>query len=178
MNTTIIYYFSFFVNSGSWKNRRIFLNMNRQFNNKSMRVVKQKTSNFTIIDNRILKDKNLSLKARGLLCFMLQLPDDWIFTESGLAKVTGEGIRSIRSGLKELMEQKYLYRFQCKNENGSFGSMLYYLFEEPTEITIDGENVNTSNTDTKSPETEPPATFNIDKSHPDYDYLNGGWMNE
>lgn len=152
--------------------------MTTQYNNRSMRVVKQKTSNFTIIDNRILQDKNLSLKARGLLCFMLQLPDDWIFTESGLAKVTGEGIRSVRSGLKELMEQKYLYRFQCKNENGSFGSMLYYLFEEPTEITINGESMGISNTDTQKKKAELSAKFNIDKSNPDYDYLNGGWMYE
>lgn len=152
--------------------------MTTQYNNRSMRVVKQKTSNFTIIDNRILQDKNLSLKARGLLCFMLQLPDDWIFTESGLAKVSGEGIRSVRSGLKELMEQKYLYRFQCKNENGSFGSMLYYLFEEPTEITINGESMGTSNTDTPKNKAELSAKFNIDNSNPDYDYLNGGWMYE
>lgn len=152
--------------------------MTTQYNNRSMRVVKQKTSNFTIIDNRILQDKNLSLKARGLLCFMLQLPDDWIFTESGLAKVTGEGIRSVRSGLKELMEQKYLYRFQCKNENGSFGSMLYYLFEEPTEITINGESMDTSNKDTPKNKAELSAKFNIDNSNPDYDYLNGGWMYE
>ena len=74
----------------------------------NFRTIKNKTKNFTIIDNTILQDKNLSLKARGLLCFMLHLPETWIFTEKGLATVTGEGLKSIKSGLKELEDNKYL----------------------------------------------------------------------
>lgn len=151
--------------------------MNRQFNNSNMRVVKQKTSNFSIIDNRILQDKNLSLKARGLLCFMLQLPDTWVFTETGLAKVTGEGIRSIRSGIQELKKEKYLHRFQCKNDNGTFGNMIYYIFEEPTEMTIQKE-VDITSEDQLDLKVELPK-YIIDKTHPDYDYIGeGGWMYE
>ena len=143
-----------------------------------MRTVKQKSSNFTIISNDILRDKNLSLKARGLLCFMLHLPEDWVFTEKGLATVTGEGLKSIKSGLKELEAQKYLYRIQIRGTGGSFGSMMYYLFEEPTELQIQGEDVNNTPEGVDGAETTPNATYNIDKSHPDFEYLNGGWMLE
>ena len=170
MNTTIIYQNIIFVNNCSCRNLEDIFYMNRQFNNSNMRVVKQKTSNFTIIDNRILRDNNLSLKARGLLCFMLQLPENWVFTETGLAKVTGEGIRSIRSGLKELMDNKYLYRFQNKRNSGTFGNMIYYLFEEPTEMMTQNEDQveNSSQGEINK--------FILDKNHPDYEYINGGWM--
>lgn len=146
--------------------------MSKQFNN--FRVIKQKTSNFTIVDNKLIRDNNLSLKARGLLVFMLQLPDTWEFSEMGLAKVTGEGIRSIRSGIKELMDCKYLYRFQARNEgNTGFGKMVYYLFEEPTDVAVEGQE----EAPTEAPATEN-ASYILDKNNPDYDYFNGGWMNE
>ena len=108
------------------------------FMQNNFRTIKNKTKNFTIIDNTILRDKNLSLKARGLLCFMLHLPETWVFTEKGLATVTGEGLKSIKSGLKELEDNKYLYRVQMRDSGGSFGSMMYYLFEQPTEMKVDG----------------------------------------
>ena len=146
--------------------------MQKKLNN--MRVVK-KSDGFTIVSNTLIRDSNLSLKARGLLIFMLQLPEDWVFTESGLCKVTGEGSYSIRSGLKELMDHKYLYRLQTKNENGSFGNMIYYLFDEPTQMMLDNQNINESESDELN---ENISTFNIDKNHPDYSFINGGWMNE
>lgn len=154
----------------------------------NFRTVKNKTGNFTIIDNAILRDKNLSLKARGLLCFMLHLPETWVFTEKGLATVTGEGLKSIRSGLKELEDNKYLYRIQMRNANKTgFGAMMYYLFEQPTEMQIDGKPLNnieqneqndTTNSSDDIPQVPTYDTFNIDKSHPDFSYLNGGWMLE
>lgn len=151
----------------------------------NFRTIKNKTKNFTIIDNAILQDKNLSLKARGLLCFMLHLPETWVFTEKGLATVTGEGLKSIRSGLKELEANKYLYRVQVRGKGGSFGTMMYYLFEQPTEMQIDGKPVNADeqqnsgdNSENETPQVQTQDIFNIDKLHPDFNYLNGGWMFE
>ena len=46
----------------------------------------KKEMNYTIINNTGLKDKSLSLKAKGLLAYMLSLPDDWIFYETELIK--------------------------------------------------------------------------------------------
>ena len=157
--------------------------MSEQHPQNTLRVVKQKTNNFTIIDNEILRNKNLSLKARGLLCFMLHLPDDWVFSERGLVTVTGEGIRSIKSGLKELEDNKYLYRFQGKATGGKFSNSFYYLFEEPTDMVIDfpsSKKKEETSSSTETPTFTPPTigTFILDKNHPDYDYLNGGWMLE
>lgn len=145
----------------------------------NFRQIKNKTSNFTMIPNSIIRDNNLSLKARFLLIFMLQLPSDWTFNERGLASAIGEGRGSIRGALKELENHKYLYRVQTR-EKGNFGNMLYYLFEEPTEMLVDGKEVVKQN-DQKMEQNQDVITsnvLNITKEHPDYDYLNGGWMLE
>ena len=61
---------------------------------------------------------------------------------------------------------------------GSFGCMMYYLFEQPTEMKVDGQSINTTDQDIKIAQVQTTDTFNIDKSHPDFHYLNGGWMLE
>ena len=67
-----------------------------------------KITNYTKIDNRYLEDKNISLKAKGLLSFMLSLPLDWDYSLDGLEKICKEGKDSIRSALNELKLYGYL----------------------------------------------------------------------
>ena len=43
----------------------------------------QKTQNYTIMSNHHLRNKALSLKAKGLLSLMLSLPEDWDYTTRG-----------------------------------------------------------------------------------------------
>ena len=138
--------------------------------------IKQRANNFTIVNNEILRDKNLSLKAKGLLCFMLHLPSDWKFNEKGLCTVTGEGLTSIKSGLKELEKAKYLYRVKARADKGSFSSMMYYLFDEPTDMQVNGQSITSKGQQPNDIPTQ--GTFNITKDHEHYDYLNGGWMTE
>ena len=40
----------------------------------------ERTGDYTVMSNFHLKDKRLSLKAKGLLSQMLSLPDDWDYT--------------------------------------------------------------------------------------------------
>lgn len=130
-----------------------------------------------MIPNSVIRDNNLSAKARFLLIFMLQLPEDWTFTEKGLATATNEGLKSIRSALKELEQNKYLHRVRGRSQDGKrFGSMIYYIFEEPTEMLINGKTIATEPTE----DTTPPCNniLNITKDHPDFGYFNGGWMLE
>ena len=47
----------------------------------------EKTRDYTVMANHHLKNKNLSLKAKGLLSLMLSLPDDWDYTLKGLARI-------------------------------------------------------------------------------------------
>jgi len=93
---------------------------------------KNKKSDYTIIDNNIFRNKTLSLKAKGMICTMLSLPDGWEFSEEGLTKLSNDGISSIRSTLKELMEFGYLVRERNRDEKGILRDTTYTIFEEPT----------------------------------------------
>ena len=95
----------------------------------TMRIVKD--NNFSIVSNDIIRDGRLSLKARGLLIFMLSLPDCWEFSIAGLSKVSGEGKDSIRAGIKELESVGYLARKRKHLANGRLGEMEYTLYESP-----------------------------------------------
>ena len=89
---------------------------------------KEKKGNFTVIDNAIFKDHTLSLKATGLLCKMLSLPDNWEYSVQGLSKLTSDGISSITSGLKELTNAGYFRREQ-RYKDGKFAGYEYIISE-------------------------------------------------
>ena len=59
----------------------------------------EKNKNYTIMSNHHLRDKLLSYKAKGLLSFMLSLPEDWDYSINGLVKVSKEGKKAIRATL-------------------------------------------------------------------------------
>ena len=99
-----------------------------------------KTSNYTVVSNRILWDKRISLKARGLLIFCLGLPDGWEYSIEGLVKATGEGKTSIASGLKELEDNGYLRRRRTY-KNGKVNGIDYFLYEDPLMPDVAGEPV-------------------------------------
>lgn len=67
-----------------------------------------KNSNYTVMSNYHLKEKKMSLKAKGLLCLMLSLPDNWDYSVAGLVAISKENESSIRSALDELKEFGYL----------------------------------------------------------------------
>lgn len=96
----------------------------------AIKRAKRKT-NFTIISNVGLRDPDLTLKAKGLLAYMLSLPDDWIFYESELVKHSIDGKASIRSGLKELEEKGYLLKEQERSSDGKFKNVDWVLHDEP-----------------------------------------------
>ena len=67
-----------------------------------------KNTNYTVMSNIHLMDRNLSLKAKGLLSVVLSLPDDWEYSVTGLAAISKEKESAISSALKELKEEGYL----------------------------------------------------------------------
>ena len=89
---------------------------------------KEKKGNFTVIDNAIFKDRTLSLKAKGLLCLMLSLPDGWNYSIAGLVKLSTDGESAVRSTLKELEESGYFRREQVR-ENGKIVDTEYVISE-------------------------------------------------
>ena len=62
----------------------------------------ERTRDYTVMSNHHLRNRALSLKAKGLLSMMLSLPDDWNYTTRGLAKICKEGVDAIGGALREL----------------------------------------------------------------------------
>ena len=80
----------------------------------------EKNKNYTVMSNYHLRDKNLSYKAKGLLSFMLSLPEDWDYSLNGLCAISKESKDGIRSILKELQEHHYIERANLIKEKGFF----------------------------------------------------------
>ena len=78
----------------------------------------ERNKNFTVMSNHHFKNKDLSLKAKGLLSLMLSLPEDWNYNIRGLASLSREGIDSVRSAIKELEHYRYVERNIIRNESG------------------------------------------------------------
>ena len=68
----------------------------------------EKTKDYTIMSNHHLKDRRLSLKAKGLLSMMLSLPKEWDYTLKGLARISREGVDAIREAVRELEQAGYV----------------------------------------------------------------------
>jgi hypothetical protein len=90
----------------------------------------EKTQNYTVMSNHHLRNKKMSLKAKGLMSLMLSLPPQWDYSIGGLVAICKESHTSIRSALKELEQNQYLIRERINNEKGYF-TYEYTLFEIP-----------------------------------------------
>ena len=91
----------------------------------------EKDGNFTWMKNIHLRDRFLSLKAKGLLSVMFSLPKDWDCTITGLAYISKEGVSAIRATIKELEAAGYITRERIRNEAGQLKDMKYTIHETP-----------------------------------------------
>ena len=91
----------------------------------------EKTRDYTVMSNHHLRDKSLSLKAKGLLSLMLSLPEEWDYTTKGLARICKDGVDSICAGVRELEEHGYVIRRRVRNPNGQLGAIEYTILEQP-----------------------------------------------
>lgn len=90
-----------------------------------------RTRDYITMSNRHFKNKNLSLKAKGLLSQMLSLPEQWDFTLKGLAHINKENIDAIRTAIWELEKEGYVVRRQVRKANAKMGETEYMIFEIP-----------------------------------------------
>ena len=92
-----------------------------------------KTKDYTIISNNCFKNKEMSLKAKGLLSLMLSLPGNWNYTVSGLVSICKESETSIKSALNELKKFGYLTITKKKPNETSSGRFEYEynIYEKP-----------------------------------------------
>lgn len=91
----------------------------------------EKTRDYTVMANHHLRNKALSLKAKGLLSLMLSLPEDWDYTVKGLAYICKDGIDSINGAIKELETAGYMSRQRIRNEKGQLTATEYTIREYP-----------------------------------------------
>ncbi len=105
---------------------------------KRIRVVKDK--NFTTINNEFIFNKDMSLKAKGLLCHLLALPNDWKLYVEEVEKWHKDGKKAIYSAFKELTQFGYIERSQIR-EKGKIVSWDYTVFEKPLSQKVDVEKV-------------------------------------
>lgn len=90
-----------------------------------------KNKDYSTISNVFFKDKNLSLKAKGLLAMVLTLPDNWDFTINGIEAITKEGKTAIYSAIDELKEHGYCKVTSVRDEKGTFKGNDYTFIENP-----------------------------------------------
>ena len=97
-----------------------------------MRDMRRERGTFAMIASTHLKDRELSLKAKGLLSLMLSLPQTWSYSVRGLSAICGDGECSVRSALKELEDHGYLRRTEKERDrSGHIGGTKYVVYETP-----------------------------------------------
>ena len=109
----------------------------------------KKNGNYTVMSNYHLRDNRLSLKAMGLMSWMLSCPENWDYSISGSNAVLKDGKSAIRSAIAELEELGYLERTMTRGEDGKFSGYDYVLHEQPS-----SENPTTVNPTTVNPMSE------------------------
>ncbi|MGM9588893.1 MAG: DUF6017 domain-containing protein [Faecousia sp.] len=91
----------------------------------------EKTKDYTVMANHHLRNKSLSLKAKGLLSLMLSLPEDWDYTTKGLSTICKDGVDSICSTVKELESAGYVKRRRIRDAHGRLTEVEYTILEQP-----------------------------------------------
>ena len=123
----------------------------------------QKTKDYTVMSNAHFREKNMSLKAKGLLSLMLSLPDDWNYSIEGLIAICKENGTAIKSTLKELKEFGYLKVEKTQNEKGVF-EYIYNIYENPQAENPSIENPPMENPQMENPSVENELLLNTDES--------------
>ena len=127
----------------------------------------ERNKGYTVMSNHHLRNKDLSLKAKGLLSQMLSLPEDWDYTLQGLARINRESIDAIRQAIRELEQAGYIQRSRERDEKGRLRGADYVIFElpqpVPASVSPTLENPTLENPTQENPTLENPMQLNKDK---------------
>ena len=96
----------------------------------------EKNKGYTVMSNHHLRNKELSLKAKGLLSQMLSLPEDWDYTLAGLSLINREKIDAIREAVRELENAGYIQRSRERDEKGRLRGTTYVIYEQPPKLDL------------------------------------------
>ena len=91
----------------------------------------ERNRGYTVMSNHHLRNRDLTLKAKGLLSQMLSLPDNWDYTLAGLSRINREKIDAIREAVRELEKAGYIVRSRERDEKGRLRGADYIIYEQP-----------------------------------------------
>ena len=129
----------------------------------------ERSEGYTVMSNHHLRNKALSLKAKGLLSQMLSLPEDWDYTLAGLAHINREKIDAIREAVKELERAGYIVRSRARDEKGRLRGAEYVIYEKPQKPVLEKptlENPTLDNPTQENPTLENPTLENPTQENP------------
>lgn len=117
----------------------------------------ERNTGYTVMSNHHLRNKELTLKAKGLLSQMLSLPEDWDYTLAGLSYINKESVDAIRTAVWELEKAGYIIRRQGRDDKGKMTAIEYTIYEQPQPVL---ENPTTDNPILENPITDNPTPEN------------------
>ena len=121
----------------------------------------ERNTGYTVMSNHHLRNKELSLKAKGLLSQMLSLPEDWDYTLAGLSYINREKIDAIREAVRELERAGYIQRSRERDEKGRLRGADYIIYEQPPTLDLPTlENPTLDNPTLEKPTQEKPTLEN------------------
>lgn len=97
----------------------------------------ERNKGYTVMSNHHLRNRDLTLKAKGLLSQMLSLPEDWDYTLAGLSHINREKIDAIREAVRELERAGYIQRSRERDEKGRLRGTEYVIYEQPQPPILD-----------------------------------------
>ena len=112
----------------------------------------EKNKGYTVMSNHHLRNKELTLKAKGLLSQMLSLPENWDYTLAGLSHINKESIDAIRTAVLELEKAGYIKRSQGRDKKGKMTAITYTIYEQPQSPVL--ENPTSDNPTLEKPKTD------------------------
>lgn len=125
----------------------------------------EKNKGYTVMSNHHLRNKELTLKAKGLFSQMLSLPENWDYTLAGLSHINKESIDAIRTAVLELEKAGYIKRSQGRDEKGKMTAIIYTIYEQPISPVLDQPVLENPKAD--NPTSENPMQLNKDIQNTD-----------
>lgn len=137
-------------------------------NNQSQTMIRisKRENPYVTLDKTGLNDSRLSWKAKGLLCYLLSLPDNWKIYVNELKNHSSDGRDSTATALRELIQYGYIIQEVNRDEKGLFKGYIYNIFEVPSEtientgLEPETENPYPDKPYSENPKTEKPKLIN------------------
>lgn len=123
----------------------------------------EKNSNYVVMNRTALNDEKLSWKAKGIMAYMLSMPDDWTFYITELVSHATDGEKSFRSGFNELRDSGYVKRVPIYEGNKiSHWETVVYEIPQTLDVTLHSQNVHVQKVDVQNVHVQKDALLSTD----------------